>query len=195
MRKGKHKVFIISGPSRVGKEVITNALVRKRSLSLTKAITATTRKRREGEIPGKHFYFFTPEEFQQKITEGYFLEWVMVWSGRYYGTPRHELRRIFQAGRHALLNIEVHGASHIARRLRNVVRIFIKPDSLANLKKRMKRAGFTRAEIVDRMARVKRELAASKEYDHIVVNREGHLQETIREVAGIIESYSSIKTK
>lgn len=187
MKYGEHKVFIISGPSRVGKEAITNALLRRRSLNLGKVVTATTRMTRPGEINGKHFYFFTPEEFQQNIKKGYFLEWAMYGANR-YGTPIQEVHRVQKEGKHVLMNIEVQGAEIVARKLKGVVRIFIKPDSLANLRGRMERAGFTNEQVVVRVARAKRELAEAKKYDYIVVNPEGELEKTIEKVAGIIDN-------
>lgn len=186
MRNGKHKVFIISGPSRVGKEAITNSLLRKRSLNLGKVVTATTRERRHGEVSGKHFYFFTPAEFQQKIRDGYFLEWAVVHSGRFYGTPVHEIYRIQKSGKRVLMNIDVQGAREVARKIPGVVRIFIKPDSLLNLRRRMESAGFTAEQVADRLKNAKRELAEAKNYEYVVVNREGALEEAIEEVARII---------
>ncbi|MBI4359661.1 MAG: guanylate kinase [Candidatus Jacksonbacteria bacterium] len=184
-RRGDHKIFIISGPSRVGKEAITNALLQKRQLNLEKVVTATTRESRPYEISGKHFYFFTTEEFREKIKSGHFLEWA-IYSGRYYGTPLHEILRIQKTGKHALMNIEVQGAAKVARKMPGVVRIFIKPDSLLNLRKRMERAGFTKDQIVDRLITAKRELIAAKKYDYTVVNKEGNLRQTIAKVEAII---------
>ncbi|HCA67077.1 MAG: guanylate kinase [Candidatus Jacksonbacteria bacterium RIFOXYA2_FULL_44_7] len=189
MKNGEHKVFIISGPSRVGKEAITNSLLRKRSLNLKKVVTGTTRERRPSEIEGKHFYFFTTEEFMEKIKDGYFLEWA-IYGAKYYGTPIQEIRGIQRSGKYALMNIEVHGAGQVARKLSDVVRIFIKPDSLLTLRKRMERAKFTKHQITDRLKTAKRELAESKKYDYIVVNRDGHLRQTIAEVSAIIKKES-----
>ena len=94
MNNNQPKIFIVSGPSRVGKDAITKGLLRKRSLNLQKVITATSRPKREGEVEGKHYHFLNPEEFTQKIKQGYFLEWAILAGGRYYGTPLPEFDRI-----------------------------------------------------------------------------------------------------
>ncbi len=136
------KIFIISGPSRVGKDAITQGLLRKRSLNLQKVITATTRSKRPGEVPGRHYYFLTTDEFQQKIGDGGFLEWAVLRGGRFFGTPVAEFDRIITHGKNVILNIDVQGAKQLSRMRDDIVKIFIKPDSFANLKRRMRAAGF-----------------------------------------------------
>jgi len=187
MQHKKNKVFIISGPSRVGKEVITKGLVRKRSLNLQKVITATSRPRRPGERPGKDFHFFTPAEFEQKIKEGFFLEWAVLRGGRYFGTPVKEFDKIHQKNKHVIMNIDVQGSKQIAKIRDDVVRIFIKPDNVKNVKERMQEAGFTEEQMKARLVDMKREMKEAKKYDYTVVNKEGELDQAIEEVAEIIK--------
>ena len=185
--RGGRKIFIISGPSRAGKESVTNAVVRRRSLNLKKIVTATTRERRPYEISGKHFYFFTPEEFQRKIKRNFFLEWAVHSGGRYYGTPMQEIRRARSERKHIVLNIDVQGAAQVVLKEKSAIRIFIKPDSLQTLRRRMYKAGFAKEQISARLEDAKRELQESGAYDYVVVNREGKLEDAVQEVVNIIK--------
>lgn len=182
------KIFIISGPSRVGKDAITQGLLRRRSLNLRKVITATTRPKRPGEVNGRHYYFLTADEFQRKIDQGGFLEWAVLRGGRLFGTPVAEFDRILTHGKNVILNIDVQGAKQLTRARDDIVKIFIKPDSLVNLKRRMKAAGFPAAETRARLVDLQREIREMKRYDHVVVNREGELTAAINQVAAIIRS-------
>lgn len=182
------KIFIISGPSRVGKDAITQGLLRRRSLNLRKVITATTRPKRPGEVNGRHYYFLTTDEFQQKISQGDFLEWAVLRGGRLFGTPVSEFDRILTHGKNVILNIDVQGAKQLSRMRDDIIKIFIKPDSLLNLKRRMKAAGFPVAETRARLIDLQREMREMKRYDHVVVNREGELPAAINQVATIIKS-------
>ena len=186
MQKKQPRIFIISGPSRVGKDVITKALLGIPDLNLEKVTTATSRPQRQGEIAGGHYYFFTPEEFEQKIKEGYFLEWAVLRGGKYFGTPVHEFDRIHARNKNVVLNIDVQGARQLAGVRDDIVRIFVKPDSLEHLKERMKEAGFTKEQMEARFADTDRELKESEQYDYIVVNTEGKRTETVAYVADII---------
>ena len=171
----------------MGKESVANALARKRSLNLKKVVTATTRAKRPYEVEGKHFYFFTSEEFQRRIKKGFFLEWAVHSGNRYYGTPIREVRRALQEKKHILLNIDVQGATQVVKKCPDAVRIFIKPDSVGALRRRMEQAGFTRDQIAARLQDAKRELHAARDYDYVVVNREGELRQAIARVAAIIK--------
>lgn len=186
MSHHQQKIFIISGPSRVGKDAITRGLLRKRRLNLQRVITATSRPKRQSERDGKHYYFFTREEFEQKVQEGYFLEWAVLRGGRYFGTPMNEFDRIKAQNKNVIMNIDVQGAYQLARVRDDIIRIFIKPDSLGNLKRRMKEARFTPEQMKARLADMRRELKEAKRYDYIVMNREGKLKDAIEEIAQII---------
>ena len=187
MNNNQPKIFIISGPSRVGKDAITKGLLRKRSLNLQKIITATSRPKREGEVQGKHYHFLSPAEFEQKVKDGHFLEWAVLRGGRYFGTPVEEFDRIKAQNKNVIMNIDVQGADQIAKMRDDIIRIFIKPDSIENIKKRMQKAGFSKNQMQARLADMKRELKQAEQYDYRVVNREGKLQKAIEEVAEIIK--------
>ncbi|HBH46880.1 MAG: guanylate kinase [Candidatus Jacksonbacteria bacterium RIFOXYC2_FULL_44_29] len=192
MSKRQPKVFVISGPSRAGKDAITSGLLRKRSLNLAKVVTATSRPRRNDEVEGKHYYFLTPEEFKNKIDEGYFLEWAILRGGKYFGTPIEEFDRICARNKNVIMNIDVQGAKRLSRLRDDLVKIFIKPDSFDHVEKRMHEAGFGASEIKARLADAKRELGEAKNYDYTVVNYEGRLDETIAAVAEIIKKETNL---
>lgn len=187
MKTALPKIFIISGPSRVGKDAITQGLLRKPDLNLQKVITATSRPRRPDEADGRHYYFFDPDTFQKKIEEGFFLEWAVLRGGKCFGTPVSEFDRIQSHSQNVIMNIDVQGAKRLAQMRDDLVRIFIKPDKSAHLRRRMKEANFTPDQIKARLADMKREMKEMTAYDYVVVNREGRLQEAIDEVAAIIK--------
>jgi len=187
MLKKQPKIFIISGPSRSGKNCIIKALLRRRSLNLEKVITATSRLKRSGEKDGRDYYFLTDRAFQERIKQEYFLEWAKLRGGQYFGTPKAELKRITAKKKNIIMTIDVQGAKQVAKMRDDIVRIFIKPDSVQNIKKRMKIAGFSKEQIAIRLNDMKRELKEARYYDYAVVNREGKLSDAIDEVAGIIK--------
>jgi guanylate kinase len=189
VKKEKTKIFIISGPSRVGKNAIMAGLLKKK-LNLERAITATTRAKRQGEIQNKDYYFLNRQEFEKKIKQGYFLEWATLRGGEYFGTPANEVARIKKKNKNVLITVDVQGAQQLSKKLKNIVKIFIKPDSLENLKRRMKLAGFNKERIQTRLADAKRELKEVKKYNYIVVNKEGKLDEAIEEIEKIITKES-----
>jgi guanylate kinase len=115
--------------------------------------------------------------------------------GRYYGTPVAEFDRIKAQNKNVIMNIDVQGAKQIAKMRDDIIRIFIKPDSTENIKKRMQKAGFSKKQMAARLSDMKRELKQAKDYDYTVVNKEGKLQEAIKEVAGIIGKEISNKNK
>lgn len=180
------KVFIISGPSRVGKNAVIQGLLEIPNLNLAKVITATSRAQRLSEVNGKDYYFLSKEEFEKKITAGYFLEWAVLRGGRYFGTPIDGINKILQTGKNVIMTIDVQGATQVRQKRSDVISIFIKPDSLKSLKQRMDKAGFTEEERKNRLEDYKRELDEEKHYDYSVINYEGKLDETIKEVADII---------
>ena len=181
------KVFIISGPSRVGKNAIIQGLLKIPSLKLSRVITATSRPQRPHEANGQDYHFFTDEEFKEKIDQGYFLEWAVLRGGRYFGTPIDGIKKILQQGKNVIMTIDVQGAAQVRKMRSDLVSIFIKPDSLKSLKQRMIKAHFSTDDQKARLKDYKRELDEEKHYDHSVVNYEGKLQETIKEVAEIIK--------
>lgn len=183
--KTKPKIFIISGPSRSGKNAIIAGLLKIKDLNLEKAVTATTRARRPKEKENIDHYFISKPEFEQKIKENYFLEWAK-YNNNYYGAPKSNLNKILQQQKNPILEIEVRGAKQIKKKFPEAIRIFIKPDSEENLISRMNLMNFSKQEKNARLKIMRAELNQAKNYDHQVINYEGRLGQVIEETAVII---------
>ncbi len=169
MKQGK--LIVLTAPSGAGKTTIkTNLLDRMDELSFS--ISATTRSIREGEVDGKDYYFYTPEEFKGKIGENAFVEWEEVYNDQYYGTLRSELDRIWSLGKHAVLDIDVQGALNIKETYPdNSFILFIKPPSLETLKKRLQlRDTESDASIAKRINKAVSELEFADSFDSYIIN-------------------------
>jgi guanylate kinase len=163
------KVFVITGPSGVGKGTLIRTLL-ERVPSLELAVSATTRAPRPGEHDGEHYHFLTEEQFLQRVQEGDFLEHA-EYSGRRYGTLRSELERRTAQGASVVLEIEVQGARQVADTMPGAVRIFIAPPTEETLRLRLVGRGHETPEQIDaRMEVAKSELAAVDEFPYVVLN-------------------------
>jgi guanylate kinase len=165
------KVFVITGPSGVGKgTLITRLLERVPGLELS--VSATTREPREGEVDGRDYHFLTPEEFDRRIDAEDFLEFA-TYSGNRYGTLRSEVRRRLDEGHSVVLEIEVQGARQVRAAMRESVQVFIAPPDPASLRRRLESRGTDSLEAIDaRLEVAEQELAARGEFAHEVVNDE-----------------------
>ena len=160
-------VFVITGPSGVGKGTLIRAL-RERVPELELAVSATTRDPRAGERDGVDYHFLSDEEFEDRVRRGDFVEHAR-YSGRRYGTLRQELER--RAGRPVLLEIEVQGARQVREAMPEVVQVFIAPPSEEALRTRLIGRGTDSPEQVQaRLDTAREELEAQGEFGHVVVN-------------------------
>ena len=161
-------VFVITGPSGAGKGTLIEALLA-RHPELETTISATTRPQRPGEGDGREYHFLSPEEFQRRIDEGEFLEWV-DYVGHRYGTLRSELDRIADRGHVAVLELETEGALRVKKRVPGAITIFITAP-LDELQRRLKeRATESSGEIGERLALAQRQFQEAGEFDHVVAN-------------------------
>ena len=126
------KVFVITGPSGVGKGTLIATLL-ERVPDLELSVSATTREPREGEVDGRDYHFLTPEQFDQRIEREDFLEFA-TYSGHRYGTLRSEVRKRLEAGRSVVLEIEVQGARQVRAAMRESIQVFIAPPDPAVLR-------------------------------------------------------------
>jgi guanylate kinase len=183
-----NKLVIISAPSGAGKSTIVKAL-RQKYPQLTLSISACTRNPRAGEENGVHYYFLTVEEFQNKIETNEFLEWEMVYEGKYYGTPQSELKRIWHNNGVPILDIDVAGALNVMKLYKgNYCSIFIETPDLKILKERLINRGTETAEsLQERLDKAKYELEFKNEFQHIIVN--DILEEAIDKISTIISEY------
>jgi guanylate kinase len=179
------KVFVITGPSGVGKGTLIRAL-RERCPSVELSISATTRQPREGEEDRVDYYFLTPEEFQTRIDEHDFLEYA-TYSGNRYGTLRSEIERRLEEGHSVVLEIEVQGAQQVRAAMEDSIQIFIAPPDPAVLRQRLAGRGTDSQEAIDaRLETAKQELAAQGDFDHRVVNDD--LERATEELAAIVRA-------
>jgi guanylate kinase len=163
------RVFVITGPSGVGKGTLIRGLM-ERLPQLELSVSATTRPPRPGESEGVDYHFLSPEEFERRVKEGDFVEHA-DYAGRRYGTLRSELDRRVGAGVPVVLEIEVQGARQVREAMPEAVQVFIAPPSLEALRTRLIGRGTDDPQEVERRLRVaEQELAAQSEFGHVVVN-------------------------
>jgi guanylate kinase len=166
-----HKIIIITAPSGAGKTSITRYLLQKYPV-LSFSVSAATRAPRAHERDGVDYHFLSVPDFQQKIQEQAFIEWEMVYEGKYYGTLRSEIERIWSRGQVPMLDIDVKGAIHVQKQFpQGTLSLFIEPPSLDELQKRLQGRGTETAESLQaRLNKASYELSFKEHFDHIIVN-------------------------
>jgi len=163
------RVFIVSGPSGVGKTSILKA-VRYRTPGMRMSVSFTTRKPRPTEIHGRDYFFVTKQQFEERIAQGDFLEWAYVYDN-YYGTSLRVIRDILASQVHALLDLDTQGAKSIRERCNGAVFVFIEPPSLKVLEARLRSRGTETDEtLAKRLARADHEMQQRRMYDYVIVN-------------------------
>jgi guanylate kinase len=163
------KVFVITGPSGVGKGTLISQLL-ERVPGLELSVSATTREPREGEVDGRDYHFLTPEEFDRRIEREDFLEFA-TYSGNRYGTLRSEVRKRLEGGHSVVLEIEVQGARQVRAAMRESIQVFISPPDPAVLRERLESRGADSAAAIDaRLEVAEQELAAQGEFAYCVIN-------------------------
>lgn len=179
------KVFVITGPSGVGKGTLISKLL-ERVPGLELSVSATTRDPRVGEVDGRDYHFLTPEEFGDRISREDFLEFA-TYSGNRYGTLRSEVRKRLEAGHSVVLEIEVQGARQVRAAMRESVQVFIAPPDPAVLRERLESRGADSAAAIDaRLEVAEQELAAQDEFAYRVVNAD--LERAADELEGIVRA-------
>lgn len=183
MNKG---VFIFSAPSGSGKTTILKPILEKLKDKFGFSISATTRPAREGEKDEVDYYFITPEKMREHIANGDFLEWEEVYPGKYYGTYKAELDRIWNQGKYVIFDIDVKGGVNIKNILKNqACSIFIMPPSIEELERRLRNRNTESEETLkERLLRAEMEISLSKNFDFVVCNDD--LDEAIAKVEEII---------
>src|SRR5918995_147731 len=182
---GKGKVFVITGPSGVGKGTLIERLV-DAVPELELSVSATTREPRAGEVDGRDYHFLTPEEFERRVEAADFLEHA-TYSDNRYGTLREEVERRLAEGRSVVLEIEVQGARQVRAAMPEAVLIFIAPPDPAALRERLGGRGTDSPEAIARRLRTAEiELEVQDEFPHVVVNDEAQksaseLEELVRD--------------
>ena len=168
----RDKLIIIAAPSGSGKTSITRHLLKSLPDKLAFSISAATRKPRDFERNNVDYYFITVEEFQEKIRNYEFVEWEMVYEGKYYGTLQSELKRIWIQGKAPLLDVDVQGGIHIQEQFPGrSLSLFIKPPSIEELRRRLEARGTETPETLEaRITKASYELSFQDHFDRIILN-------------------------
>jgi guanylate kinase len=179
-------VIVVTGTSGAGKGTIERILL-ERNPELELAVSATTRPRRPNEVDGKHYWFLSDEEFDRRLAEKGFLEYVTFPWGQRSGTLRSEIDRIRAAGRVPLLDLETDGALYIAKRVPGAVTIFVTAPTFEELERRLRaRDTESAGEIGERLALARQQLELAEEFDHVIVNDD--LERAASEAQAIVQA-------
>lgn len=170
MKDKKAKLYVITGPSGVGKGTVLNKFFEKNKGDIIYSVSATTRKPRQGEKEGVNYFFVSKEKFENEIKNNEFLEWAK-YSDNYYGTKKDFVLNSLKNGVSVILEIETQGAKKVMKEYPECVSIFIMPPNMEELEKRL-RGRKTESEdmILKRLNIVKSELEEAKNYKYIVIN-------------------------
>jgi guanylate kinase len=163
------RLIVVSGPSGAGKSTLIRQALDVVP-GLTYSVSATTRAPREGEVDGRDYIFLTREEFEERIREGWFLEWA-EYSGNLYGTPEHRVEELLSKGLSVILEIELQGARKVREKRPEAVMIFVQAPSLEETRKRLEgRATEDEKALEVRMTTALTEVSAKDEFDYEVIN-------------------------
>lgn len=182
------KLIIITAPSGSGKTSITQLLISKYP-KLAFSVSATTRSPRGEEKNGVEYYFMSIDEFRKKIDQKSFIEWEMVYEGKYYGTLKSELERMWIAGKIPMLDIDVHGAIHVQEKFEgDCLSIFIQPPSVTELKRRLESRGTETAEsLATRVNKASYEMSFSHQFNKTILNDD--LEKACAETEQVIKDF------
>jgi guanylate kinase len=179
------RVFIISGPSGVGKDSVIEQL-RRRLPDAFFAVTATTRDRRPGEMDGVHYHFLAEQDFRDRLADGEFLESANVY-GNLYGVLKGPVRAALARGQDVFVKVDVQGAAEIRRIIPSAVSIFLAPESAGTLLQRLKhRKTDDPAELMARFSTAKRELSVANEFDYVVFNHQDRLDAALEDIVAVV---------
>jgi guanylate kinase len=182
----KGRLFILSGPSGVGKDTVIRKL-REDHFPLYFAVTATTREIRPDEKDGVDYFFLKPEEFKKLVAKDQLLEWINIYNDTFYGTPKKPILKALSDGHDVLLRIETQGADTIKQKMPEAIRIFLAPSSFEDLEHRLKKRRSESAEIHKiRLEKARHEMDKLPEFDYVVYNHDGELDKTVEEIKQII---------
>jgi guanylate kinase len=186
------QLYVISGPSGVGKSTIINQIIKKVK-GLGYSISHTSRPPRGKEVDGVHYHFVERKKFRHMIDDGAFVEWATVYDD-FYGTSYASLKDRMDQGLDMVMDLDILGAENVKKHFMDAILIYVLPPSLEELEKRLRgRATDDKIVIGERLKKVQTELKACVGYDYIVFNKD--LQTVVHEVESIITSGRCLKSK
>lgn len=178
-------LFVVSAPSGGGKGTILKRVFNDKS-KVYYSVSATTRKPRDEDTDGVTYHFLSREEFEKRIKENDFLEYV-EYCGNYYGTPKSEIVKNLSSGKDVVLEIETEGAFNVKKAMPEAVLIFIIPPSVTELRRRLEKRGTEDKETIDkRMRQAINEIRLAGKYDYIVIN--GELDEAVADFSAVCKA-------
>ncbi len=183
-----NKIIIITAPSGAGKTSITRHLM-KVFPKLAFSISAATRQARGIEKNGVDYHFMNLDEFKYNIQHNNFVEWEMVYEGKYYGTLKSELERIWNENKVPILDIDVKGAIHVKQQYpESSITLFIVPPSVAELRNRLQGRGTETLEsLAARVNKAAYEISFKDQFDKLIVN--DNLEHACKQAEGIIQDF------
>ncbi|MFA5010278.1 MAG: guanylate kinase [Patescibacteria group bacterium] len=179
-----NKIFIMAGPSAVGKNAIIAGLL-KSDLPLQRMITTTSRPPRSGDSPND-YHFVSREQFMAWVAEDKMIEWV-EYNQNLYGTRKQDLEDIFTAGKFPIMDIDVRGVASFKQLFPNVVAIFILPSSLSILRQRLEARGTAEHDIRERLKTAQSEIELAPSFDYRITNYNGKLANVVKDAATIVQ--------
>lgn len=180
-------IFVISGPSGVGKDTIIQ-MIRQRNADYHQILTTTSRPKRINEINGVHYNFISLQEFETGIKAKKYIEWAKVYDN-YYGVMRNEIENALKNHRISILKVDVQGVKSLRSVLKDAVYIFILPSSIDELKSRLlKRNDTNHVDLNIRLQKVYEEIKYIKYFDYYVINKENEIEQAVNNIQNIIQS-------
>ncbi|MBR4178161.1 MAG: guanylate kinase [Bacilli bacterium] len=185
IRKNEHGLLIVvSGPSGCGKSTLNQLLLKKRK-NIVMSISDTTRAIRGQEVDGVDYNFITPEQFKENIKNDKYLEYAMVYTDKYYGTPVDFVDKKLKEGIDVILEIDIEGARKVNEKRKDAVFIFIMPPSMKVLKDRLvARKTETKEQVIERFKTAYKEINEVSKYNYVIVN--DNLDEALAKMDAII---------
>jgi guanylate kinase len=180
-------LIVISGPSGVGKDSVVQRM-KDRGLPFHFVVTATTRPRRENEQQGVDYFFMSKGEFAQMIEQGELIEYAIVYND-YKGIPKQQVREALASGKDVVMRVDVQGAATVRKLAPDAVLVFLTTQTEKELVDRLKgRKTDTADDLNLRIATARKELDRAAEFDYVIVNSDGCLDETVNTVMSIIQA-------
>ena len=191
MASQKNKIIIIAAPSGSGKTSVVRHLLKTLPGQLAFSISAATRSPRNNEKDKVDYYFISISEFQEKIVKEEFVEWEMVYEGKYYGTLKSELLRIWRQNKAPLLDVDVQGGIHVQEQFpESSLSLFIEPPSIDELRKRLEARGTETPESLEaRINKASYEIAFKGQFDHVILN--DTLERACKEAEEVVSAFLS----